>query len=74
MLLVADSGPGIDEALRPRLMQPFVGSGGPGSTGLGLAICSEIVQQLGGALALDNRVVAGQVVGLDARVRLPLAA
>ncbi len=73
-LTVADSGPGIPEALRPRLMQPFVGGDGAGSTGLGLAICHQIVQQLGGSLALDNRVVAGGVVGLEARVLLPLAA
>ncbi len=73
-LTVADSGPGIPDALRPRLMQPFVGGGGPGSTGLGLAICCEIVQQLGGSLALDNRLApGGGVSGLDAVVRLPLA-
>ena len=74
-LTVADSGPGIAAALRPRLMQPFVGGGGPGSTGLGLAICLEIVQQLGGRLALDNRPAAGGgTAGLDAVVHLPLAA
>ncbi|GCL63617.1 sensor histidine kinase [Pseudaquabacterium pictum] len=75
VLTVADSGPGIADALRPRLMQPFVGGGGPGSTGLGLAICREIVQQLGGTLVLDNRPAAsGGIAGLDAVVRLPLAA
>jgi two-component system sensor histidine kinase TctE len=75
VLTVADSGPGISDALRPRLMQPFVGGDGPGSTGLGLAICREIVQQLGGTLALDNRPApAGGCAGLDAVVHLPLAA
>lgn len=77
VLTVADSGPGIPEALRPRLTQPFASGGQPGSAGLGLAICREIVQSLGGQLALDNRPAAGQaggpVAGLDARVRLPLA-
>lgn len=74
-LTIADDGPGIAEALRPRLMQPFAGGGGPGSAGLGLAICREIVQQLGGSLALDNRpVAADRAAGLDAVVRLPLAA
>jgi two-component system sensor histidine kinase TctE len=74
-LTVSDSGPGIPDALRPRLMQAFVGGDGPGSTGLGLAICREIVQQLGGTLALDDRPAAGGgTAGLDAVVHLPLAA
>ena len=73
VLTVADSGPGISDALRPRLMQPFVGGEGAGSTGLGLAICCEIVQQLGGSLVLHNRPAPeGGTVGLDAVVRLPL--
>ena len=72
-LTVADSGSGIPEGLRPRLTQPFASGGAPGSAGLGLAICREIVQSLGGQLALDNRQVDGQVRGLEARVRLPLA-
>lgn len=78
-LTVADSGPGIAEALRPRLMQPFAtepdasGVDRPGGAGLGLAICHEIVQPLGGSLSLDNRVQRGRIVGLDATVRLPLA-
>jgi two-component system sensor histidine kinase TctE len=72
-LHVADSGPGIPEALRPRLMQPFVSGDGSGS-GLGLAICREIVLQLGGSLALDNRLAPGiGPAGLDAVVQLPLA-
>jgi two-component system sensor histidine kinase TctE len=78
-LTVADSGPGIAEALRPRLMQPFAadgdghGAGRPDGAGLGLAICQEIVQSLGGSLSLDNRVRQGRITGLDATVRLPLA-
>ena len=73
-LCVSDVGTGITSALRPRLMQPFVGGDGPGSTGLGLAICRQIVQQLGGSLALDNRPTAGGgSAGLDAVVQLPLA-
>ncbi len=82
-LTVADSGPGIADALRPRLMQPFAagepGAGRPGGggmtagAGLGLAICQEIVQSLGGSLSLVNRVQQGRTVGLDATVRLPLA-
>jgi hypothetical protein len=34
--------------------------------------CRTLVQALDGSLRLDNRVVGGRVVGLDAVVRLPL--
>lgn len=76
-LTIADSGPGLTAAQRERLFQPF-SAGSPGGdlrsgSGLGLAICQEIVRSLDGAIALDNRIVHGQVQGLDATVRLPLA-
>ncbi len=73
VLTVADSGPGLDEGMRPRLGQPFADSTRPGGAGLGLAICSEIVASMGGSLSLHNRGAAGAVSGLDATVRLPLA-
>lgn len=73
VLTVSDEGPGIDEPLRRRLFQPF-SAGEPGSgSGLGLAICREIVEPLGGRIALDNRPGPQGVHGLDAVVRLPLA-
>ena len=68
-LRIADSGPGIAAALRPRLGQPFATGGG--GSGLGLAICREIVGSLGGTLSLDNRERDGVIAGLDAVVRLP---
>jgi two-component system sensor histidine kinase TctE len=73
-LAVSDSGPGIDEEQRARLFQPFAGAGCGGGSGLGLAICDEIVRSLGGRITLDNRRADGQVVGLDAIVRLPAEA
>ena len=72
VLTVADDGPGIDADQRARLFQPFASSS-PGGSGLGLAICREIVDSLGGSIALDNRVRDGHIAGLDAIVRLPLA-
>lgn len=72
-LTLADSGPGISEELRSRLFQPFSSGDVRSGSGLGLAICSEIATALGGSISLDNRIVHGQVVGLDATVRLPLA-
>jgi len=73
-LTIADCGPGISGEQRERLFQPFASTSSRGGdahsgSGLGLAICHEIVDSLGGTLALDNRAGGG----LDAVVRLPLA-
>ena len=71
-LSLSDSGPGIDAELSQRLFQPFSSGHVARGSGLGLAICKEIVQVLGGTIALSNRVQHGVVTGLDATVRLPL--
>ncbi|HSI56985.1 MAG TPA: sensor histidine kinase N-terminal domain-containing protein [Ideonella sp.] len=73
-LTIADSGPGVAPAQRERLFQPFAASGSHGGSGLGLAICHEIVGSLGGQIELENRWERGRLAGLDATVRLPLAA
>jgi two-component system, OmpR family, sensor histidine kinase TctE len=76
-MTVGNAGTGISDTLRQHLFQPFSpgGPAGPtrGGAGLGLAICADIVDSLGGQISLDNRVHEGRTVGLDARVRLPLA-
>ena len=56
-----------------RLFEPFASQGPHAGSGLGLAICQGIVQALGGRLELVNRKQQGRVVGLDARVSLPLS-
>jgi two-component system, OmpR family, sensor histidine kinase TctE len=71
-LTVADEGPGLAPGYRERLFQPFAAGPG-GHSGLGLAICHEIVSSAGGAIELVNREHGGRVAGLDAIVRLPLA-
>ena len=74
VLLVSDSGHGIAPELHARLFTPFVSGDTRHGAGLGLVICLDIVLALGGELRLDNRVDAtGQVLGLDARARLPIA-
>jgi len=73
VLRVDDGGPGIGDEQRQRLFQPFAAGDPRSGSGLGLAICFEIVRAAGGSITLDNRVVGGQVVGLAATVRLPLA-
>lgn len=71
VLLVEDSGPGIPEADRARVLDRFYRV--PGSTatgsGLGLAIANAIAQLHGTALALDRSPRLG---GLRIAVRLPL--
>lgn len=72
-LVISDSGPGLAPELRSRLFQPFSSGDVRSGSGLGLAICQEIVRALGGSIQLENRTAAGQLQGLDATVRLPLA-
>ncbi|KQR45792.1 sensor histidine kinase [Acidovorax sp. Leaf160] len=73
-LTIADQGPGIDAELATRLFQPFSAGDIRTGSGLGLAICQEIVQALGGSITLTNRQQGGRTAGLDAVVRVPLAA
>jgi len=74
LLTIADAGAGIDDELATRLFQPFSAGDVRQGSGLGLAICHEIVQALGGSIALTNRSQGARVQGLDAVVRLPLSA
>ena len=69
---IGDSGPGISPELSAHLYQPFSAGDARHGSGLGLAICREITQALGGGISLENRIVHGQLAGLDATVRLPL--
>ncbi|WP_457578641.1 ATP-binding protein [Ensifer adhaerens] len=64
---VVDNGPGIPEALRPRLFTPFMTTRA-GGTGLGLALSQRLVERVGGEITL----VAGDE-GATFRVTLPKA-
>ncbi len=65
---VHDDGPGIDEALRDRLFDPFA-SGRKDGTGLGLANCRRIVEAHGGQIEVDSSPGAGTTF----RLRIPTA-
>lgn len=71
-LVVEDSGPGIPEAERERVLQRFVcgpGAGGmAGGSGLGLAIVQTIAQRSGAQLVLDDSPSLG---GLRVQLRWP---
>jgi two-component system sensor histidine kinase PilS (NtrC family) len=57
-LVIRDNGPGIPEAVRERLFEPFV-TGRPGGTGLGLAIVQRAVSAHGGIILVDSAPRAG---------------
>ena len=65
---VADTGRGIPEDVRSRLFEPLV-SGNPGSLGLGLITARALVENQGGALAVETSDRDGTRVVL----RLPIA-
>ncbi len=66
---VSDDGPGVDEAVRPRLFEPYTTTRGIGEgMGLGLAISKKILLDHGGDLELLRTSSAGTTF----RLTLPL--
>ena len=56
---VCDTGPGLPNAAKEKLFQPFQGSVRKGGTGLGLAIAAELVRGHGGTLELAETSESG---------------
>jgi two-component system C4-dicarboxylate transport sensor histidine kinase DctB len=55
MIRVTDSGPGVPEALRPRIFDPFFSTKGVGKgLGLGLSISYNIIKDFGGELTVTS--------------------
>lgn len=71
---VEDEGPGVAEALLPRLTEPFFRTSGrtgerEGGFGLGLSLCQRVMTAHGGELRLTNRPAGG----FSASMRFPAA-
>ena len=65
MLAVRDSGEGIPRHERARVFEPFVQIGRRrGGSGLGLALCRELVEQHGGDIRLASRPGRGSTFSL----------
>jgi signal transduction histidine kinase len=65
---IEDNGPGIAEAVRDRLFEPFVSHGKENGTGLGLTVVQKILQDHGG----DVRVEQSSASGTTFRLTIPL--
>jgi two-component system NtrC family sensor kinase len=70
VVAIADSGPGVAEALRERVFDPFYTTKDPGrGTGLGLAIVQRVVHDHGGRVTVGQ----GELGGALLTVTLPAA-
>jgi C4-dicarboxylate-specific signal transduction histidine kinase len=58
LLLVEDEGPGIPDALRGKLFQPFFTTKSEG-LGMGLSICASILESFRGSISFANRPGGG---------------
>jgi len=71
-LVVADSGPGIPAAQREHLFEAFHTGHPTTGSGLGLTICREVCERMGGRIELvDRPAPGGGVAGLDAVAGFP---
>jgi signal transduction histidine kinase len=66
LITVRDRGIGIEAENLPRIWEPYFTTR-RGGTGLGLAIVRNVIDGLGGAIAIDSR----PAVGTDVRIELP---
>ena len=65
VLLVSDTGSGMDEETRARACDPFFTTKAPGKgSGLGLSMVYGFVRQTGGHLSIDSKVGEGTTVSL----------
>jgi signal transduction histidine kinase len=75
---VRDSGPGIDPETQQRLFQPFIQADEStgrryGGTGLGLALCKELAERMGGAIGVDSQPGQGSTFWFTVRIDQPVS-
>ena len=72
-LSVADTGPGIPDAIAARIFDPFFTTKGRDGTGLGLSITRDIVQKAGGSINLHTAPGTGTRFTIRLPAMAPLA-
>lgn len=70
---LADNGPGLPEAVRSRLFEPFAAGAGHGGAGLGLSIARELARGMGGDLTLASSSASGAVFAITLRTQPAMA-
>ncbi|MGB6384924.1 MAG: ATP-binding protein [Terriglobales bacterium] len=65
---IEDNGPGIADAVRDRLFEPFVSYGKENGTGLGLTVVQKILQDHGGDVVVEQTSASGTTF----RINIPL--
>ena len=66
---IEDNGPGIGDAVRDPLFEPFVSYGKENGTGMGLTVVQKILQDHGGDIAVEQTSASGTTF----RVSIPLS-
>ena len=69
---VRDNGPGIEPGRVDEIFEPFVHGSGPDGAGLGLSICRQMVDRMGGRIWAENNAGHGATFAFD--IRSPICA
>jgi two-component system NtrC family sensor kinase len=72
-IIIADTGPGIPEAMQRKVFDPFFTTKGAGKgTGLGLWISHNIIEKMGGNLSLQSREGQGATFTITLPIVQPM--
>ena len=70
-LIIADNGPGIPDAIRERIFEPFFSTKRSNGTGLGLWISQSIIRKYGGSIRMRTTSDPTHRTGTIFRICLP---